>query len=47
VAVSEVKQPLRNRFKPFQKRNGYNFIAVICNGHPPTETSVRSGVVVM
>jgi hypothetical protein len=30
--------------KPFQKRNGYKFITVVCNGHSPTDTSVRSGV---
>jgi hypothetical protein len=23
----------------FQKRNGYEFIAVICNGHFPTDTN--------
>jgi hypothetical protein len=25
--------------QPFQKRIGYKFIAVMCNGHSPTETS--------
>jgi hypothetical protein len=26
---------------------GYKFITVICNGHSPTDTSVRSGVAAM
>jgi hypothetical protein len=33
--------------KPFRKLNGYKFITVICNGHSPTDTSVRSVVTVM
>ena len=28
--------------KPFRKWNGYKFITAICNGHYPTDTSVRS-----
>jgi hypothetical protein len=32
--------------KPLQKQNGYKFISVICNGHSPTDKSVRSGVAV-
>jgi hypothetical protein len=30
--------------KQFRKWNGYKFITAICNGHSPTDTSVRSGV---
>jgi hypothetical protein len=30
----------------FQKRNGYKFITVICNGHSPTDTGARSGVLI-
>jgi hypothetical protein len=33
--------------KPFRKWNGYKFIAVVCNGHSPADTGVRSGVTVM
>ena len=30
--------------KPFRKWNGYKFITTMCNGHSPTEKSVRPGV---
>jgi hypothetical protein len=32
---------------PLQKRNGYKFIAAICNGHSTTDTRARSGVAVV
>jgi hypothetical protein len=53
VAVSLLKSPhggFRSETvvtKPFREWNAYKFITAIFNGHPPTDTGVRSGVKVM